>query len=49
MKSNLGVGSTFTYSFKLQADEMNQDGNLGEENFINRDTFFFEWEPEIEY
>ena len=49
VNSKLGEGSTFTFSFRLQPEERNLDVNESEEeNLVNRDTLFFEWQKELE-
>ena len=49
VKSELGEGSIFTFSFRLQPEERNLvDDQSEEENYVNRDTLFFEWRAELE-
>ena len=46
--SELRKGSTFTFSFKLQPEEPVDNEESEEENYVNRDTLFFEWQPDVE-
>ena len=46
VKSVLGQGSTFSFSLKLQSKDSNEDRDNEEENYVDRDSFFYEWKPE---
>ena len=47
VRSVLGEGSTFYFSLKLQSSDSTEDHLDEEENYVDRDSFFYEWEPHL--